>query len=211
VPSRLVTLVVALGSTAAIACVAWGVQAAVLPAPAHAELVASRAAAWFFRYRLVESMFQVGRGRPVRATCTQTWFRHPGGLADRGAVLRTTGSGTVILLPHDLDVMSAARSEPRWLPRAQLELGGCPRLLGDQIARADESTTTPRLTAVDVLGRRLLALGVRATPLRLVVLLAPRSDRPVGLMVNGDGFRGTSTLRLTRVTPRLLSTRGLAK
>jgi hypothetical protein len=195
---------------AAITGAGWGLQAATLPAPKRSQLIASRAAAWLFRYRLVESTFNVGTGRPVRTTCTQTWFHLRGGLSGRGAVLRFDRSrAAVTLQPHDLDLIGFRHREPRWLPRAQLELGGCPRLLGEQIARAVDGGVAPRVTNTTVSGRPLLALRLQAAPLALDILLTPRTDRPVGLVVKGDGYVGRSTLRLTRVTPYFLSTRGL--
>ncbi|MDX6466856.1 MAG: hypothetical protein QOI27_1896 [Gaiellaceae bacterium] len=208
--SRVVPLVVALIVGAAITGAGWGLQAATLPAPRRSELIASRAAAWLFRYRLVDSTFNLGTGRPVHTTCTQTWFHLRGGLSGRGAVLRFDRSRQAVTLqPHDLDLIGFRHREPRWLPRAQLELGGCPRLLGEQIARAIEGAVPPRVTSTTVSGRPLLALRLQAAPLSLDVLLTPRTDRPVGLVVKGDGYVGRSTLLLSRVTPFFLSTRGL--
>ena len=207
---RLVTLLVALTTVTAVIAIGWGVQAVALPPPGRAELVAAHAAAWLFRYRLVESTFTIGTGLAVHATCTETWFRLPGGQSDRGEVLRmSNGFGIVTLQPRDLDVIGGHRGEARWLPRAQLELAGCPRLLADQIVRAVKSAHKPRLTNSSESGRPVLTLHLRSTPLRLVVLLRPKTDRPVGLRVAGGGYVGHSVLHLARVTPALLSTRGL--
>jgi hypothetical protein len=208
--SRVVTLVVVLLIGSAITGAGWGLQAATLPAPKRSQLIASKAAAWLFRYRLVESTFNVGTGWPVRTTCTQTWFHLRGGLSGRGAVLRFDRSRVAVTLqPHDLDLIGFRHREPRWLPRAQLELGGCPRLLGEQIARAIDGGVPPRVTNTTVSGRPVLALRLHAAPLSLDILLTPRTDRPIGLVVKGRGYVGHSTLRLARVTPYFLSTRGL--
>lgn len=206
------TLFVALATGSAVLGMGWGVQAAVLPLPRRGALVASHTAAWLLRYRLVESTFSIGKGPAVPATCTETWFRSPDGLADRGVVLRMgKGRGIVTLRPRHLDVIGAPRGQARWVPRAELELAGCSRLLADQIVAAVQSAHKPRLTAPVESGRALLALHLRSAPLKLVVLVARLTDRPVGLEVAGRTYVGRSVLRLARVTPALLSTRGLSR
>ena len=123
----------------------------------------------------------------------------------------SNGFGIVTLQPRGLDVIGGQRGEARWLPRAQLELAGCPRLLADQIVRAVKSAHKPRLTNSAESGQPVLALHLRSTPPGLVVFLTPKTDRPVGLLVTRGGYVGHNVLRLARATPALLSTRGLGR
>jgi hypothetical protein len=188
----------------------WAVQAGVLPAPQRASLIAARAAAWLYRYRLVDSTFSIGAGSPVHATCVQTWFPTATGGSDRGTVLRLGSGSTVItVLPHHLDVLDRRHREPLWLTRAQLELAGCPRLLADTIAGAAQSLGRLSVSSARAMGRHVLLLHVLTRPRRLIVYLASRTGEPIGLSITDGGWHGHSVIRLARVTPALLSTRGL--
>lgn len=188
----------------------WAVQAGVLPAPQRTAVIAARAAAWLDRYRLVDSTFSIGRGSSVHATCAQTWFPTAAGSSARGTVLRLgSGSTVVTLQPHDLDVLGRRHREPLWVTRAQLELAGCPRLLADTIAGAAQSLGRVSVSPGRAMGRHVLLLHVLTRPRRLIVYLASRTGEPIGLSITDRGWHGHSLIRLARVTPTLLSTRGL--
>jgi hypothetical protein len=214
VRAGVVTLLIACLTGAVIVGAGWGVQAGALPSPGRGKLIAAHAAGWLDRYRLVESTFAIGRGRPVHATCVQTWFRGSKGSATRGTVLRL-GSGrlatVVTLRPSDLDVLGTGdRLEPIWLRRFELELAGCPRLLGSQIADLAQSPGSARLVRGSSDGRPVLELQLVTQRSRMLVYLSPVTQRPIGLALAERGITGHSVLRLAPVTPALLSTRGIS-
>lgn len=188
----------------------WAVQAGVLPAPQRTAVIAARAAAWLDRYRLVDSTFSVGAGSPVHATCVQTWFPTATGGSNRGTVLRLGSGSTVItVLRHQLDVLDKRHREPLGLTLAQLELAGCPRVLADTIAGAAESLGRLSVSSTREMGRHVVILHILTPPRRLLVYLASRTDEPIGLSITDGRWHGHSVIRLARVTPALLSTRGL--
>lgn len=206
----LASLPAALAMGAMVFGAGWAVQAAVLPAPQRAAVIAARAAAWLDRYRLVDSTFSIGNGSPVHATCAQTWFPTASGGSDRGTLLRLGSGFTVITdLPHDLDVLGRQHREPPWLTRAQLQLAGCPRLLADNIVVAAQSLGRVSVSLGRAMGQRAFLLHVLARNRRLIVYLAQRTGKPIGVSITDRGWHGHSVIRLARATPPLLSTRGL--
>lgn len=205
----LASLLAALVMSAMVFGAGWALQAGVLPAPRRAAVIAARAAAWLYRYRLVDSTFSIGKGSPVRATCAQAWFPTAAGGSDRGTLLRLGSGSTVItVLPHDLDVVDRRHRESPWLTRAQLQLAGCPRLLADNIAAAAESLGRTSVSAGRAMGQRALLLHVLTPNRRLTVYLARRTGEPIGLSITAGGWYGHSVIRLAQATPPLLSTRG---
>jgi hypothetical protein len=206
----LVTLLAALTVGATAFGAGWVVQAAALPEPRPAAVIAARAAEWLYRYRLAVSTFSIGAGRPVHATCVQTWFPTPGGDSDRGTLLRLDGGSTVItVLQHKLEVRGRRHGQRALLTRAQLILAGCPRLLGDTIGGAAQSGRGVSISLGRTIGHGVLLLRVSTGKRLLIVHLAEHTGEPIGLSLPGRAVQGHSVIRLARVTPELLSTRGL--
>jgi hypothetical protein len=175
------------------------VQAGVLPVPQRAAVIAAHAAAWLYRYPLVDSTFSIGKGRPVHATCVSTWFPTAAGGSGPGTLLRLGSGSTVITdLPHDLDVLGRQHREPPGLIRAQLELAGCPRLLANTIAGAAESLGRVSVSPGRALGQRALLLHVLTRNRWLIVYLAQRTGKPIGLSITDGGWHGHSVIRLAR-------------
>lgn len=207
----LATLLAAVSVGATAFGVGWVVQAEALPQPQPSALVAARAAQWLYRYRLAVSTFSIGTGRPVHATCVQTWFPTSAGGSDRGTVLRMGGGSSVIrVLPHDLDVFGRSRGQRALLTRAQLALAGCPRLLAAKIAAAAQSAGGVSVSLGRAMGQGPLLLRVpMGNRLLLIVHLAEHTGKPIGLSFTDRRLYGHSVISLERVTQHLLSTRGL--
>jgi hypothetical protein len=206
----LATLLAAVSVGATAFGVGWVVQAEALPQPRPAAVVAARAAEWLYRYRLAVSTFSIGAGRPVHATCVQTWFPTPGGDSDRGTVLRLDGGSTVItVLRHKLEVFGRRHGQGPSLTRAQLVLAGCPRLLADTIAVAAQSGGGVSVSLGRTMGKGALLLRVSTGKRLLIVHLAEHTGEPIGVSFPGRAVQGHSVIRLAPVTRELLSTRGL--
>lgn len=188
----------------------WAAQAGFLPAPSRAATIAARAAGWLSRYRLTNSTISIDKRAPVKATCVETWFRGANGEAHRETLLRLRGGSIVVALQqHRLDVFGAQHVQAVWLTRAELELAGCPRVLGDAITVAAQSPGALRVTAAHDIARRTIELKVLAPTRRLSVQLASRTDKPIGLSISTRAWYGRSTIRLAPVTHALLSSSDL--
>jgi hypothetical protein len=202
-----VTLLVAAAVGAAVLGTGWTVQAASLPAPERGELVVARASTWLSRYRLVDSEFAVD-GRPaVRAQCLEGWFP-PGRTAGarRGTILHFGRHGTIVALEgRKLAVLGVARPEAPRLALAQLELGGCSRLLSHAIETDLQSLRRVRIERATVDDRPAVRFVVPLKLGRILVYVTPRTYRPIALSITLGTLHGRSLLRLTRATPALLT------
>lgn len=196
-----VTLVVAAAASGAVGAVAWRLQASGLPQPRHANLVAARATAWLLQYRLVESSFRVGRGPLLHGSCLQGWFPTRFGVL-RGTVLRLDdGTSILAIRTHRVDVEGARRPlSPRSI-LVELELAGCPRIIGPRLGELAQNRPGLRLHRATVDGEAALALRVPTRLSRIVVYLQPGTYRPTALSVRSGPLRGHSRIRLTRLTP----------
>ncbi len=160
-----------------VAATGFSLQAAGLRRTPQANAVAARAATLLLRYRFATSTFHVA-GRTVRGHCLHGWFE---GLNDRPA------RGTILVLDNGGTVRAAdshplrAQGWARLLPMPTLELAGCTQVLGDQIAALAQFDDHIGLARTAVFGRPALA-GRFA---RLSLLVAPTTDRPLGVAVAG--------------------------
>ena len=176
---------VAIAGLVAAATVAagWGLQSVGLPQAARGNEAAVRAAEWLMRFRLTSSSIQIG-GRVLRGRCYYGWFDARSGRDQRGTVLEL-GNGLTVR-----DV------RPRLTAAAltALELAGCTDVLGPRVASyAVGNTVLLRRTRVS--DRPALAIRLH----RLTLFVSPRTDRPLGVQL--DGMR--STIELTHMTPSL--------
>jgi len=182
------------------------VQAAALPAPERADLIAARAASWLSRYRFVESAFAVGGSPAVRAQCMQGWFSAGRRAAQSGTVLHFGRHATVVALEgNTVEVLGVAQGERPRLAVVQLELAGCPRLLARAIATALQSPPRIRIERATVADRAAIAFDVPLKHGRMEIYVTPRAYRPIALSLTAGRFTGRSRIRLTRLTPALLT------
>jgi hypothetical protein len=198
--SAVVTLAVACTVAAAIGGVAWEVQAAALPTSTRAERVAAQAVSWFLRYRLVESRFRIGGGGPVRSSCLQGALPAHAATADRGTVLELSTGRTIVDTRHALYVLGAPAGEPTALALFQLELAGCSRIVGAQLASLLQRGGRIRAEHSFVAGYPALALRMSRGNTRLTVYVTPRTFKPFALDVRSAHFSGSARIRLTVLT-----------
>jgi hypothetical protein len=209
VRSALVTVLVAAAVGAAVLGAGWTVQAAALPAPDRADLIAARAAAWLSGYRFVESVFAVGGRRAVRARCLESWVPATGGGLQRGTVLHFGRTGTIVLPEQGvLQVLGIAHREPSALTVAQLELAGCPRRLSHMLEVYTQSIPDLHIKRVTVADRPAIGFALPLGSGRMEIYVTPRTYRPIALALTAGPYTGHSLIRLTQLTPALLRTFG---
>jgi hypothetical protein len=185
------TAAVAALITVAVAATGFSLQAAGLRRTPEANLVAARAATLMLGYRFATSTLRVGT-RTVHGRCFHGWFEGRHEQPARGTILVLDNGGAVraidprLLLWHGLG---------RLLPLPTLELAGCTKILGTRIAALAQFAPHVRLARTSLLGRPILALRFR----RLTLLVSPKTDRPVGVTLDG----ATSSIRLAPVTPHV--------
>jgi hypothetical protein len=201
-----VTLLAAAAMGAAVLGVGWTVQAAALPAPERAELVVARAALWLSRYRFVESAFAIGGSPAIRAQCLEGWFSTGHSGSGRGTALHFGRSATIVSLQgRTLEVLGMARRERSRLAAVQLELAGCPALLASAISTDLQSPHSVRLERATVADRPAIGFDVPLGRGSMEVYVTPRTYRPIGLSLTAGGFVGRSRIRLTHLTPALMT------
>jgi hypothetical protein len=172
---------------------AFGLQAAGLRPPAPANRVAARAARWLLGYRYATSTIDV-RGTTITGRCFHGWFAgRPGSTLERGTLLTLSNGGSIRTLRTNRIV--ARRS---FMPAAigALEVAGCTDVLGPRLSTLAEFDAAMRVKRAWLDGRRVLALHAH----KLIILVAPQSDRPVGVLLHGVKSR----LQLRRLTPELV-------
>jgi hypothetical protein len=201
-----VTLFAAAAVGAAVLGVGWTVQAAALPAPERAELIVARTALWLSRYRFVESAFAVGGSPAVRAQCLDGWFRAARSGSARGTTLHFGRTATIVSLQgRTLEVLGMARRERSRLAAVQLELAGCPALLASAISTDLQSPHSVRLERATVADRPAIGFDVPLKHGGMEVYVTPRTYRPIALSLTAGRFAGRSHIRLTHLTPALLT------
>jgi hypothetical protein len=169
---------------AAIVAAGWGLQSVGLPQAARGNQAAVRAAVWLMRFRLTSSSVRIG-GRMLRARCYHGWFDGQNGRDQEGTLLEF-GNEVAVRDVRQHSLSAAALSA--------LELAGCTDVLGPRVASyAIGNTVLVRRARVS--DRPALAIRLH----RLTVFVAPRTDRPLGVELDGE----RSTIRLTEMTPSL--------
>ncbi len=180
-----------IGLATAVAVVVAGIglslQTGVLPGAAPGRLAAVRAVRWLERYRYAASTLRLD-GHQVRGRCFHGWFGGGGDRSLHGTELELADGLSVQALENQL----VTRGTTTLAPLNALELAGCTRILGSRLATlaVDAPTVTMRRARFD--GTRVLALHAE----RLTILVAPRSDRPLGVELHGV----QSSIRLLPIT-----------
>jgi len=201
-----VTLLVATAVGATVLAAGWTVQAAALPAPERADLIAAHTASWFARYRFVESAYSIAGAPAVRAQCLQGWFAAGRRGSRPGTVLHFGRQATIIALSgRRLEVLGVPHGERPRLAMVQLLLSGCPRLLATSVAAALNTGHGARIERADVAGHPAIAFSVPLSFGSMLVYVTPRTYRPIALSLESPRFNGHSRIRLTRFTPALKS------
>lgn len=185
------TVLVTLLVVGTVGASAFGLQAAALRAPAPANRMAARAAHWLLGYRYVTSTVDV-HGKTIAARCYRGWFRGThGAREERGTLLLLSNGGSIRL--HSSGLVSRGAFMAAAI--GALEVAGCPDVLGPRLAALAEFDSSIRARPAWLDGKRVVGLRVH----RLLILVAPRTDRPVGVLLHGVKSR----LQLRSLTPSL--------
>jgi hypothetical protein len=195
-----VTLAVAAATVASLIGAGVLVQRVALPEPSPARKVALRAAIWLLRYRLVDSVFQIGSAHPVHGHCLQTWVIRDGQSHRATALRLNDGYMLNAIQRHTLESSGATANEQALSPLVLLELGGCPRLLAARLATLAQGLE--RVTVTSGAHQSAVRFNLKST--RLTLYLDPRTYRPLALDVVTHTIRGSSKIRFVRLTPELL-------
>lgn len=185
------TAAVAALTVAAVGATCFSLQAAGLRHAPTANSAAARAATWMLRYRLATSTFQVGR-RTVHGLCFHGWIEGLHERLVRGTILTLDNGASIRLIKEK---MLLAQGRYGLLPRAELDLAGCTRVLGDQVAGLAEFDSNLRLQKTLLHGQRALAIRFQ----RMTLIVSPKTDRPLGVSF----AKAASTIRLAPVTKRI--------
>jgi hypothetical protein len=195
-----VTLAAAAATVAGLIGAGLLMQRVALTEPSSARQAALQAAIWLQRYRLVDSVFQIGSIRHVHGRCLQTWFVRDGQSRRATALRLDDGYALNAVLPHTLESSGGTASEQALSPLVLLELGGCPRVLAQRLA-----TLAQRLQGVTLTkGPRRQALHFDLKGTRLTLHLDWKTYRPLAVDVATAILRGSSQIRFIRLTPALV-------
>jgi hypothetical protein len=198
------TLAVACSLAGSVAGVAWGIQVVTLPAPAKNDRIIAATVAWFFRFRLVESDFQIGGGDLVHSSCVQGWLPVlPGRELERATVLALGDGRAVVDAQPPLRVIGVRRYEPDTLPLVQLELGGCSRVLGPLLAGLVQNERI-RIRRTVVAGHAALTVRFGTPRTRITLSITPKTFKPFAITVTSHRFSGQARIRLLGLTPNRL-------
>lgn len=170
---------------------AFSLQAAGLRSTPPASTIAARAARWLLGYRYVTSAIEV-RGRTLDGRCYHGWFVGRRGRVQRGTLLLLSNGGFVRAAGSKR--LLAVRSFTT-APMNALEVAGCTHVLGPRIASLAQFDPSIRLARAWLGGRRVNALHFY----HLILLVAPKTSRPVGVLLHGIKSR----IQLERVSPAL--------
>jgi hypothetical protein len=198
------TLAVACSLVGGVAGVAWGVQVVSLPAPARNDRIVAATVAWFFRFRLVESDFQIDGGRLVHSACVQGQLPVTRGRElERASVLVFGDGRAVVDAQPPLRVIGVRGGEPGTLPLVQLELGGCSRVLGPLLAALVQNERI-RIRRTVVAGEAALAVRFGTPRTRITIFVTPKTFEPFAVAVASHRFSGQARIRLLPLTPNRL-------
>ncbi|HEX6789453.1 MAG TPA: hypothetical protein VF091_09450 [Gaiellaceae bacterium] len=166
-------------------------QAAALQRTPPANQMAARAARWLLGYRLTLSSLRIG-GRTIDGRCYHGWYEGLHERLDRGSVLELSDGGLVSYIePNQFQMLRSFTKTPL----NALELAGCTNVLGPRVASLAQFDASVRLRHEWLDGRRVNALHFH----HLTLLVARRTDRPVGVIMRGVKSR----IRLVPLTPAL--------
>ncbi len=211
----LVTLCVGLLAAGAALGAGWAVLAAALPPPARGDRVAADAAAWLLRFRVTRSTFELNGARQS-AYCLHTWFpRRSTGTLARGTLLRLDAGGRLLQNGGAVWAEGPVAAGPQRLDLLELELAGCPDVLGTRVAAAAQTADGIRVERAFAAGQPALALRLptlydRAGRHRFVLdratlYVSARTFKPLLVKASLGPWTGSGRIHLTRATPALLA------
>jgi hypothetical protein len=194
VRTAIVAVLVVLG----VAASAFSLEAAGLrPAP-PANSIAADAGRWLLRYRYVASSIDV-HGRVLHGRCYHGWFAGRTGRSQRGTLLLLSNGGFV---RAGMSKQIVAHRSFTDAPMNALEVAGCTHILGPRVATLAQFDPNVRIAPAWLDGHRVNAIRFY----HLILLVAPKTNRPVGVLLHGVKSR----IELERISRRLAARLGAA-
>lgn len=200
----MLSFMVALLGAAAVTASGWALQAAALPPPKPAALVAADASTWLHDYRFVVDVFHVDHRR-IKGACLRGWFRRSGGPKVRESLLSLKPGPT----PHASrrGRVTVAKVRPDWLLPARLAVAvGCTGKLEGALAAAAQNSAHLTAERAYAANRPAIALEwSRGRDNNVTLFVSPRTDKPLVAISEIAGRYVTARLYLIRARPRLLT------
>jgi hypothetical protein len=208
VRGALVSVVVALAGAAGVTASAWALQAAALPPPKPAVLVAADASAWFHDYRLAVDVFHFDH-RKLEGACVRGWYGRRGRAKVHSSVLSFTAGPTLRFSARRRVAVVAGRRGSRFPPGRLAADAGCSRALARALATVAQSGGRLTMERSYAANRPAAALELQRGEERLTLYVSPRTDRPLVAFVDRDGRVITARIYLQRATRARLGRFGL--
>lgn len=199
----ILSITVALLGAGAVTASGWALQAAALPPPKPAALVAADASTWLHDYRLAVDVFHVDHRR-IEGACLRGWFHRPGGPKVRGSLL----SLKPVPAPHASSrgvTVAKVRSDRLLLARLGVVVGCTGKLEGALAAAAQNGV---HLTAERAYAANRPAIALewsRGRDKNVTLFVSPETDQPLVAISEIAGRSVTARLYLARARPRLLT------
>ena len=195
-------LLPAVGVTAVVCGLSFGIQAATFKEPTKGQLMAATVSRWFLEYRYVTAVMRIHRHGVLRSQCIQGWYPVPKKKwAQRGAAVLLSNGKKLLAIGSPPVIVEGRGSDVSDLPRAELELAGCARVMVTRLAAVLVKDQPVTVRDAKFHGRGVLELRLPTHPTKISLLVEPKGRKPVGVIVRGrGGVRGTSEIRLQKLT-----------
>jgi hypothetical protein len=175
---------------AAVLAAGFGLLGGALRAAPSGAVAVIHAVRWLDRYRYVASDLHLD-GRVLHGRCYHGWFEGRRERLQRGTLLLLSNGRSIRVLHANRMLQDGTHWTNR--PLVTLELAGCTRVLAPRLVTLAINADAVRQSATTYGGRPAVALRFQ----RLTLLVAPHTDRPLGLTLDG----WSSNIRLTPLTP----------
>lgn len=194
---------IAVLATAGVTASGWALQAAALPSPKPAALIAADASVWLHDYRLVVDVFHFDHRR-TKGACLRGWFRHSHGPRVRGSMLSLESGTTVRAWARGRVTIRRAPADRVLSGRLAVAAGCTGKLEGALVAAAQGGA---KLTARRAYAANRPAVALewsRGRDRHETLYVAPRTDRPLVAILELAAGNATARLFLARARPPLL-------
>lgn len=191
---------IAVLATAGVAASGWALQAAALPPPKPAALIAADASEWLHDYRFAVDVFHFDHRR-MKGACLRGWFRASHGPKVRESLL-SLRSGTMLRAsPRGRVAVAKGRAEKHLPGRLAVAAGCTGKLEGALVAAAQGGA---HLTARRAYAANRPAVALewsRGRDKHETIYVSPRTARPLVAILELGGDNATARLFLTRARP----------
>jgi hypothetical protein len=199
VRGMLLSGVVGVACLVCVLALGFGLQAAVLPSPAHVDRVAADASRWLNLYHYSIDVFH-SRKRRLRGACLRGWYPRA---QKPGSLLLLHGGPALLAIEHQ-PVLFLSRSRRRDFPALLAITTGCTLQLGNALYAAAQGKTRISIEPAYAANQPTLALELpHVREQRLTVYVSARQYRPLVAIATAHGHTTTARIYLTRASPSL--------